>query len=223
MDIKIGQVLTLEIEDNEGSIKRYRTRVQDIDSRYLYIDIPVDLKSGQLHHHWPYDMDVMAIFVDKGGVAYRFPSQVKGRRGGTLPLIMLALPDHETVEKTQRRSYVRVPIALPLALTDQDGNPLGPFKTLDISGGGVAFAAARRFHFHVGQRFTFYLALPFRKGGMRQLAASGEIVRLSDAPNPDMVHVSVRFIDLGDAEEALLVRFAFERQIELKEKGLFPH
>lgn len=224
MDLKIGQVLTLEVEkENQENIKRYRTRVQDADDRYLYIDIPVDVKSGQLYYYWPYELSLHAVYVDAGGVAYRFPTQVKGRRGGALPLIVLSRPDPETVEKTQRRSYVRVPIALPLAVTDQNQNPLGPFKTLDVSAGGLAFEAEHRFHFHIGDRYTFYMALPFRKGGVKQLAVRGEIVRLNHSSNPDTVHVSVRFLDLGDAEEAMLVRFAFERQIELKEKGFFPH
>ncbi|MBE3596156.1 MAG: PilZ domain-containing protein [Hydrogenibacillus sp.] len=218
MQLTIGQAITLE--DPERPEAAYQSRIADYDESSLWIELPLDVREGRIIHHWPRGRTLNVFFVDALGVAYRFRTTVFGTERRGIPLVRLYRPDPEAIERTQRRSHLRVPALLPLAVVDLSGRRF-VLRTHDISAGGLSFIVPKGMRLLRGDALKLYVALAFRNGDTRQVIAAGEVVRLwNDDAKPEVLFASVKFTELTPSDEQLLVRFAFDRQLQLKEKGL---
>ncbi|QZA32355.1 PilZ domain-containing protein [Hydrogenibacillus sp. N12] len=218
MEPDIGQVVTLEPIDEPT--RRYRSRVADRDASALYLDIPLDEAEGRLVHHWPRGLRLAVTWVDASGGVFRFPTTVLGFARSGVPLLKVALPEAGTVQRTQRRQHLRVPALMPLALELGDGRRF-VLRTHDVSAGGLSFPLPPGLMLARGDRLQVYVALQFRNGAVEPLSAEAEVVRLwEEGGDPVRRFASVKLLGLRPRDEARLVRFAYDRQIFLREKGL---
>lgn len=131
----------------------------------------------------------------------------------------LKIPEDGTVEILQRRRHVRVPIVLPLEVNYRLGSPEKALslsaRTEDLSGGGLRFTAMRSFL--KGQMLSLHLKL---SPNLPAIDLKAEVVtsisnRIRKQPD-DLYATACRFVDLEDAQEMLLVRECFRRELEMR-------
>ena len=136
-------------------------------------------------------------------------------------MLIVSYPGDEHLIKIQRRQYVRIETAIDIAL-----HPLqyefDPITTMtdDISAGGTGIFVPADTNLQVGMPIQAWLVLLMQNGKYHYMKLLCRVVRI--VPNTEGKHrVSLQFIDVSSHERQLLLRFCFERQLELKKKGLF--
>lgn len=133
-DIKVNQLLEIEIETAKGH-EYLPSRIEEIHDDYWYISMPmrrgvyITLRVGQrIKIQLKYKNSLFGGYVN-----------IVDRRRGHIPLLIIDRP-RELVRMNQKRTFVRLEIAIPLAFkTIIDKQKNGPYEgvTGDISAGGL--------------------------------------------------------------------------------------
>jgi c-di-GMP-binding flagellar brake protein YcgR len=221
----VGQVVKLKpiVTDEAKANKMYKSRLADIQlPNLLYFELPLDEETGK-PGFFPEGTEFFFSYVHPDGNHYHFRSRIVGRKYENVPLILVAVPDQETIEKTQRRSFLRVDAHLDLAVKTNSPSREYHFvtRTVDISGGGLSFTCNPNYILKVGDPMKLWCVLPEKHGGMNHLAFDGEVVRVNSHEEPEMPQwVSVKFVSIRDVDRQKIIRYCFERQIELYKKGI---
>lgn len=214
--LDVGVRLRLRrVDDPEAG--SYVTRVEDIDRHRIAVQqpfvqgLPVALPRGT-----PVELELVRT-RSPGQGSYRATSVVIGRAGGLEPLLYLRSP--ERWERHQLRQYFRVPAVMsvqvrPLSETEEE-TPWMLGQTRDISGGG--FQAVVGKPLPPDQPIEVILGLPGRR-----IPAKGVIRRVVEVEESGGCQWSlgVAFTDITEKDRDAIIRFAFQRQIELRRKGL---
>jgi c-di-GMP-binding flagellar brake protein YcgR len=218
--IPIGTVLTLELESAERS-EKFKCRLVDKKGGDFYIDYPISLQTNKVAFLFN-GTQIKATFVGPDGASvFLFESEIKGRIKSNIPMLIVSYPGDEHLIKIQRRQYVRIETAIDIAL-----HPLqyefDPITTMtdDISAGGTGVFVPADTNLQVGMSIQAWLVLLMHNGEYHYMKLLCRVVRI--VPNTESKHrVSLQFIDVSSHVRQLLLRFCFERQLELKKKGLF--
>lgn len=140
-----------------------------------------------------------------------------------MPILRLAVP--ETWERTQVREFFRVPAALDAQVRiidrvgdEGDGTPWNTdwmaAQTRDISAGGCQLVL--RTPLSRGDTVELVVELPDHQMNLRAVVRRCE-------PDPELLNhfvIGVSFTNMDEEDRQHLLRFAFQRQIELRKKGL---
>lgn len=129
----------------------------------------------------------------------------------------LKIPENAEIEVIQRRRHVRIPMVIPFDLQYEiAGRPITVnARTEDVSGGGMRFTSIRLFP--KDQEITVNLKLspaepPLRLKAKVVFSAQNRIKMQPD----DLYTTACQFLELDDAEEMVLVRECFRRELGLK-------
>jgi c-di-GMP-binding flagellar brake protein YcgR len=162
------------------------------------------------------------VFVH-GQSAYSFDTEVTGRLKQTIPMMKLHFPGDEYVMKIQRRQFVRIETGVDVAIHPLNGE-FEPFtaRTDDISAGGmlVQVRANTELKLEQGMKIKIVVVLPMQSSGIHYLQLTSRIVRMSETEQTNFLKYSIQFEEVSPLERQQLLRFTFERQLELKKKGL---
>ena len=214
MGLKIGTILTLEPTYTER-VEKFRCRVVEQGENIIYIDYPVNVVTKKTSFLVD-GAQFRVTFMTNEKQSFAFNTEVLGRKGGTVPMIILTCPSPEEFLKIQRREYVRVESKVDVSI-EFDGQ-FTPLVTEDISAGGLAVILNRPVNFREDDKVKLTIVLPFSNGDIKYVQTSAIVVRIFEK---DGIHLaSIQFTDTDDLDKQHIVRFCFERQLLLRKKEL---
>ena len=214
MDLKIGTILTLEPTYTER-VEKFRCRVVEQGENIIYIDYPVNVVTKKTSFLVD-GAQFRVTFMSESKQSFAFNTEVLGRKGGTVPMIILSCPSSEEFLKIQRREYVRVETKVDVSI-EYDGR-FTPLVTEDLSAGGLAVILSRPVNFREGDEVKLTIVLPYSNGDIKYVQTSAVIVRIFE--KGEIRLASIQFTDTDDIDKQHIVRLCFERQLQLRKKEL---
>lgn len=189
---------------------KYRTRIEEVGEKIVSVGAPYDqgeivpLREGT---------KIQIIFWDETA-AYSFEAVIMQRIAVPVPIFILELP--HSVQKVQRRNFVRVPAVFPVSfqLVTREGlSDTQKAMMLDLSGGGMRFSTKER----VEDKSILYVHLTLPNGEMKTPV---RVCRVEWMENANRYRTSVEFHDLSERERDKIIRCVFDIQRAMRKKGL---
>ncbi|WP_071459987.1 flagellar brake protein [Bacillus massilinigeriensis] len=219
--LKIGDAIILE-HFYGNACESYKCKIVEMRENSLFIDYPLNINTGK-NVYLLEGTPLKAMFTGEGGGRYQFPTEVKGRIKEGIPMLILSKPNPATVIKVQRRQYVRVEASIDIAvLSLETGRTMFTAVTEDFSAGGAALLAAEGKKLKPGIEVICLLVLPMQDGEFKYRHIRSKIIRTQEK-DTGYFRISVMFLDASPLDKQLFLRFCFERQLDLKKKGLLVH
>ncbi|MBO8159369.1 flagellar brake domain-containing protein [Thermosyntropha sp.] len=209
-DVRLNQLVEIEYQGEDG-VEYLPSRVEGINEENIHLAVPI--RKGQLvpiH----IDQKIKVCFTTENN-SYAFIANVLGRKREPVPVLIVSKPDK--IVKIQRRSYVRIPVSIPVFYRAiPDGQDYEPGQTVDISAGGTLFLSKSKLE--PGQKLELELNLPNRP----KIICQAEVKRyippeVSGAGN---YKIAVEFKDISENQRDQIFNFIFEKQREWIKKGL---
>lgn len=116
--------------------------------------------------------------------------------------------------ETQRRNFVRVPIAIETAITFRSGAPAEQCLTDDLSEGGMRLHVSKWVVDPKGSQFDVRLQL-----GDRVMNLAGRVAWWGNLNEEDRRSVGIRFVDIEPKESDTIRAFVFAAEIERRRKS----
>jgi c-di-GMP-binding flagellar brake protein YcgR len=211
--LKVNQ--PVEIELPEVGKVRYRSRVEGIFSNKITLAAP--LQQGQIVDLSP-GTKVKVSYADQLAV-YSFISRVISLNRPSPPTVTLGEP--YDFQRTQRRNFVRVEanLSIVFAQVDENYEPVGGTcsgTTVDLSGGGLMFICNVELKCGDILDTTVYIS------DKDSAKALGRVVRfVENRPKAKQKYsVGLEFTVIEESERDKIIKFIFNRQRELRQKGL---
>ncbi|GMA60821.1 PilZ domain-containing protein [Alicyclobacillus fastidiosus] len=207
----VGTPVRIKLSAQDSSF--YKTRVADVDDRFLYIDVPVNPLTGR-ELEVRVDHDLLVEYAASGSEVYRYTAQMLGIAYIPTPAVRLSGPEGtRDLERIQRREFFRISIDTSVQLVRQDDGLTYHAQSLDISGGGLAVKSREAVDYRPDDIVKATLTLPYTGD---TLNATCRIVRVEvDDASQERV-VSMAFEDIKERERQQVVRYTFMRQRSLK-------
>ncbi|MDE3839423.1 pilus assembly protein PilZ [Bacillus methanolicus] len=216
--LKIGDTLMLEPKYS-NAIETYKCKLVERIGSDLYIDYPVNTTTKRTVFLID-GTQLKVTFVGEDGSVYLFESEIRGRVKQNIPMLILSYPEKENLIKIQRRQYVRVETPVDVAVHPLNGE-FQPFTavTEDISAGGAAAILTGKSEvLREGMIVEATFVLPFQSGEYHYKSFKSRVVRVEDV-SENRKKISLQFTDITGQDRQLLLRFCFERQLDMKKKG----
>ncbi|MDQ0232939.1 flagellar brake protein [Metabacillus malikii] len=216
--LNIGDVIQLETKGNV--VEKLKCKLVERKGNQLYIDYPINIDTGR-SAFLMIGTELVASYITKDQIAYRFQTEVTGRVKDNIPMISLTYPGDEMLVKIQRREYVRIDTSLDVAI-HPISNEFEPFTavTSDISAGGAAILVQRKNKLTVNQEVMVWISLPFYNEQIQHVKVRAKIIRFLDVDNELFVKIPLQFLNIEENVRQTLIRFCFQKQIQMKRKGL---
>ena len=91
MDIKMGTLLQLETV-NSDQVEKFRCKIVEQKDNIIYIDYPINVVTKKTAFLLD-GTEFRANFQTEDKQSFAFNTQVKGRKSGNIPMIMLSWPE----------------------------------------------------------------------------------------------------------------------------------
>ncbi|MCZ8520562.1 MULTISPECIES: flagellar brake protein [Paenibacillus] len=214
---KVNQILHIQIEsiDEEEARQEYKSRIADVTDTQIVMEVPINEKTGRLKKLYQGD-SVSAFFLSEGGVKNYFSSVVTGFRDDVIRLVMIRRPEAEAITQVQRRSFLRVPAELEIALRLPDGER-HVAVTDDLSGGGLSLLCPLSVRVSEGQSVECWLLIHMKSGAIEYVPFTGEIVRAKPHESGKQ-QIMLQFADISDKDRQKVIRYCFERQLDIRKR-----
>jgi c-di-GMP-binding flagellar brake protein YcgR len=212
---KVNQMLVMNVNsiDEDEAKEELKARIADVLDEHILIELPMLVKSGKVKKLYAGD-ELSACYETDGGVKNYFITSVLGFREDVLKLVILKKPQQESITKVQRRNFLRVPAELEIAVKVSELVQFMGF-TDDVGGGGISFLCEKHVPIQVKNEASCWLLVPFKNGKVDHVNFRAELVRVKPTED-DLQLVMLRFIDISDRERQKIIRYCFERQLELR-------
>ena len=214
MEIKIGTTLILEPTYTER-VEKFRCKVVEQKDGVIYIDYPTNLITKKTAFLID-GAQFRVTFSDENKQSYAFNTEVLGRRKGNIPMIMLSCPPDDEIIKIQRREFVRVQTPVDVAV--EYDNCFTQLVAEDISAGGVLLTLTKAVNFQIGDAVRLTIVLPYNNNEIRYVQTDALVVTTFERNNRTLA--SLQFTDTDDIDKQYIVRFCFERQLQIRKKEL---
>jgi c-di-GMP-binding flagellar brake protein YcgR len=221
---RVGQPVHLSLvsaSDEIGS-QPFKSRIADLQGDIASIELPISEKTGRTGL-FPIGSVCDVWYIGEDGARYEFRAEIVGRQSEQIPLLLMKLPPKEHVKRTQRRNYMRINTSVEIAVKTEDKIRNYHFlaRTESLSGGGLSFACEEKYRFKEGDRLHIWLSLPSKTGSVAHAFAVMEIVRIRQPEEPDKPQLIYgKFVRINESDRAKIVRACYERQLELRKKGI---
>lgn len=215
---KVNQMLYYQVasSDEAESVIEYRSRIADEDENSLHIEYPLSEKTGRVKRLFLGD-ELSVYFMSSDGVKHFFDSHVLGfKEEGALRLVKVMKPDPDKMTKVQRRSFLRVPAYLDLAVQMQNQSRF-VCQTDDVGGGGISFICDRKWQLISGEKINCWLLIPYRNGSIEHVPFQAEIVRVNELET-GRLQAMTKFIEINDSDRGKIIRYCFEKQLETRNR-----
>lgn len=219
--MKIGDFLIIETYGFDyDSVEKFRSKIIDKNSKYVYVDYSVHVKTKKTTGSFRIGTKVMAEYLGEDQSVYRFRTEIIDKRNGKIPTLALQLPNEDQIQRIQRRQYVRVETAADVAIHSIENKSM-PFSTvtLDLSGGGLSIIVPNGSRLSDGDKLSIHLVLPMQSGEYHYLELQGEVVRFIEKESAANI-ASIKFIELSEQDIQIIIRYCFEKQREARQKEL---
>ncbi len=210
---KINQMLYYQIassDEAEAAIE-YKSRIADEQEEAWLIEIPISEGSGRYKRLFLGD-ELSVYFVSEDGIKNYFDSHVVGFKEDVIRLVKITKPDPNRITKVQRRSFLRVPAELEIAVK-LSNHVRFVCMTDDIGGGGISLLCEGKWPLAAGQYLDCWLLIPFRNGTIDHASFTGEIVRVINLET-GRKQAMIKYIKINDSERQKVIRYCFEKQLE---------
>ncbi len=216
---KIGDILMLEPK-YPSQKEKFNCMVVEMGTGCFYTDFPIDVETGKI----AFLMDgtqFNVTFSNEEQAVYVFESEVLGKVKGRIPMMQLLLPEAETFVKIQRRQYVRLDVTLDTAIHPEHSE-FTPFRALteDISAGGASIRLLKGTNIQSVSQLYLWMALTLKSGEIHYLRLKSKVIRVTEKEHGNML-LHVQFLEPTKNDVQTLMRFIFEKQVDLKKKGLY--
>lgn len=214
---KVNQVLYLQVNsiDEDEAKQELKSRIAEVGDSYITMEVPINLQTGRLKRLYAGD-ELSVYFLSEGGIKNYFTTTVLGFREEVIRLVLIRTPEPEAITKVQRRSFLRVPADLEIAVKLTEQLRFVTF-TEDVGGGGVSFICEGNIPVEVGMQSSCWLLVHYKNGKLDHLPFKGEVVRIIMMETGKQL-IMLRFTDISDRDRQQLIRYCFERQLDLRKK-----
>ncbi|MFD1928126.1 flagellar brake protein [Sporosarcina siberiensis] len=212
MLLAIGTIIIIENSLKEEK-EKFKSRVVDLAENHVMIDYPTHIQTGKTAFFVD-GTQLVITFTDSTKVSYAYRAEVSGRMMKGIPMLKLSYPGDDRVLKIQRREFVRVDTAIDVAVV-KDGNK-SRFVAVDISAGGIALNLPSEPPFKENDVLSLYIVLPFVNKDIKYLQIEATVVRVWERSGRNIA--SLKFGDVTNEDQQRIVRFCFERQLEMRNK-----
>ncbi|WP_042348409.1 flagellar brake protein [Bacillus massiliigorillae] len=217
--MKIGNVVVLKIR-NGTEVEEYKSKVLEMEKDSFCIDIPQNirtLKSNTL----PKGVTIELTYLTIEGNVFEFNTKVIGKRNTGIHMLELYYPSKENHKKIQRRQFVRVNVPVDIAIHCPN-NMFSAFvtHTEDISAGGVAAFVPNNIEVKPEMVIDVWIALLFNSGEFKYIKFPSKIIRVLQREEYSQNIITIEFTDMNKTDRQLLIRYCFEKQLQLRDKLL---
>lgn len=215
--IKIGTTLTLTTLGEEAH--EYRCKVVEQEGTTIYVDYPIHEETGRTNI-FPKGTEFTAYYVEDGASVYQFETEIKGKKQGKLPMLLLHFP-YDQLTRIQRREYVRVNSTLDISIhnPEEDEEPVISI-TNDISGGGLSLLIDDINSFHADDVVSLYIVLPMDNGSIHYINAKAKVIRAFQKKQASKPLLTLEFVDITEKNRQLIIRHCFEVQLRIRRQQL---
>ncbi|QRG69885.1 flagellar brake protein [Brevibacillus choshinensis] len=221
---RIGQTIKLTFagSSEDPRLHTYKSRVVDIKDEVASIELPTNEETGRTGLFQAGE-ECEVWYVGEDGSRYEFHSSIVGRQRDHIPVLFLQLPSKESIQRTQRRNYLRIDSSLDIAVKLDD--PIRRYhflaRTVDISGGGLSFTCEESYRLQEKDQVHIWISMPNKTGPVQHAYALLEVVRQKPAEKKGLHQwISGKFVQISEQDRAKVVRACYERQLELRKKGV---
>ena len=214
MELKIGTTLILEPTYTER-VEKFRCKVVEQKDGLIYIDYPINTITKKTAFLID-GAQFRATFNDENKQSFAFNTEVLGRRKGNIPMITLSCPPDDEFIKIQRREFVRVETPVDVAVEYNDR--FTQLVAADISAGGLLLALPSAVNFKDGDTVRLTIVLPYTNNEIRYVQTGAVVVNIFEKDHRKFA--SLQFTDTDDIDKQYIVRFCFERQLQIRKKEL---
>lgn len=213
--LKIGQLVSIEAADEHGTHVRYRSRVENIAESELQLAGPIKGGNAVLFTRG----EQVKIFFWDCFTAYDFIAQVICSIDKPLPSVIIVSP--EKINKVQKREFVRAYYSIDVKISWTDINGVCYEKkcsTKDISGGGMMLVLTKKTDLNENSAVTLEFTL-----ADKTIKAKGKVAWSDWGMNCEGIFrntLGIKFTSLTESERKHIVKSVFQRQIELRRKGM---
>jgi c-di-GMP-binding flagellar brake protein YcgR len=212
---KVNQTLHMQVNsiDEEEAKIEYKSRIADVTDEAVVMEVPLNERSGRLKRLYMGD-ELSAYFVTRDGVKNYFHTSVIGFQEDVIRLVLIKKPEPESITQVQRRSFLRVPAELEIAVKFSDQLQFVAL-TDDVGGGGISFICDGYIPLSVNYTISCWLLVPYKAGTIEHVPFKGEIVRVKVLETGKQLAM-MRFVEISDRDRQKLIRFCFERQLDFR-------
>lgn len=218
--MKIGKSLYLEMRQPEtNEVERFECTIVDKTKDHIFIDYPIYEKTRKTTII-PVGTKMRVSYVSDDQNVYFFPSEIISKKMLTVPTLMIPVPEKETIKKIQRREFVRVPVAVDIAVHHEDLQ-VAPFTTVtvDLSGGGLSFILPKNISLNREDRLNIWMVLQYENDQFEYLELKAEIVRVNEQDNA-ISTASAKFMSYSPKQQQAIIQFCFEKMRQARKKEL---
>lgn len=216
--IRIGELLKIHPQTSmkiKDYTRIYKVRVEDISDDTITVSAPIT--NGTIV---PMRRGMRLILgISKEDALYGFYTEIVDRRGGQVPV--LVVKRSPTSRRIQRRRYVRIngeiPIELKIVKWPDAPAPAPKLERSsiyekNISGGGMLIVTKEA----LKRGTMLQILMEFPAGRVKVM---GEVRRVQKNEETEQYEVGVAFLDLNEKDRDKVVKYVYNRQIEMKRKG----
>lgn len=215
---KVNGMLYYQIasSDEAEAAQEYRSRIADESEDSLLIEYPLNDKTGRLKRLFLGD-ELSVYFLSAEGVKHYFDSHVIGfKEDGAVRLVKLLRPDPDKMTKVQRRSFLRVPAELELAVKIGSHERF-VCRTDDVGGGGISFICDGKWGISSENVLECWLLVPYKNGTIEHVSFTGEVIRVN-VLETGRKQAMIKFLSITDSERQKIIRYCFEKQLEYRNR-----
>ncbi|MDS9470806.1 flagellar brake protein [Sporosarcina pasteurii] len=212
MTLKVGTVVIIEKKFSDDNSK-YRSKIIDSGDGFVMIDYPTHIDTGKTAFFMD-GTELVINFTDDLRMSYAFHTVVCGRQIDGVPMLKIAYEGDEGLIRIQRRQFVRVKVAIDVAVEIEDH--VMQLVTEDISAGGVAINITNTSVLQKEAVVSLLLVLPFVKRETQYVRAKGRVIRIWEDGRRKIA--SLEFVEISTVDRQQIVQFCFERQLQMKNK-----
>lgn len=218
--MKIGDTVYLETTDNLGSdykTNQYRARILDFSNSEIHIDLPINVETSKTGFFYIGTQFKGSLYKDNA--VYSFYTTLLTRKKDQVPMLVLSYPGDDELDRSQRRKYVRILISADVAVHAPD-HSFKPFTTVsvDLSGGGAAIELPESHSLEEGMGIICWFVFVMQSGEWRYLELPCKVIRLFREKNNGRVKASLMFTDIKEKDRATVIRYCFEKEIEMRHR-----
>lgn len=212
MLLTIGTFIIIDKELTEGS-EKYKSKVIDIAEDYVMVDYPTNMESGKTAFFVD-GTQLLVNFTDKHKMSYAYRTEVRGRMMKGVPMLKLSYPGDEQLIKIQRREFVRVDTAIDVAV--MKNGEKSQYVAEDISAGGIALRLPESPSFQAEDTLSLVIVLPFMNKEIKYVHVDATVIRIWEKSGQKIA--SLQFGDVSMEDRQRIVRFSFEKQLEMRNR-----
>lgn len=213
--MKIGATLYMQRKEDQ-----YRSRIIEMNDDQFFIDLPVNMKTNRTS-----EIDegtlLQVSFIDDDSGIYKFESVITGRKLGRVPMLILNRPEENQLVRMQRREFLRMDSEIDIAVHPK-AERFHAFTTtsVDLSGGGLAIRLPKHHGLKENMEVYCWLVLFKHSGDSDYLFLPCKVHRIFQPEQTRNEMASLGFVSIHEKERQKVIRFCYEKQLELKKKGM---